>query len=68
MSPTSTPTPAAPSEERGASLVEYVLLLALIVIASLTALTFLGTSNGGSLTRSGDCIAEAPGPPSADCK
>jgi Flp pilus assembly pilin Flp len=31
-----------PSRERGASLIEYVLLLSLIVLACIAAMTFLG--------------------------
>ncbi len=42
--------------ERGASLVEYALLIALIAIACFSAITFLGSGNGASLDRSRDCI------------
>jgi Flp pilus assembly pilin Flp len=38
--------------ERGASLVEYALLVALIALAALTAVQFLGDSTSGSLDRS----------------
>ena len=45
--------------ERGASLVEYALLLALIAIVSFAAVSFLGTSTGGSVDRSGQCMEAA---------
>ncbi len=42
--------------ERGASLVEYALLLALIALVCVTAVQFLGTSASGSLDRSGSSL------------
>ena len=45
--------------DRGASLVEYVLLLSLIALVCLAALSFLGGANGGSLNRSGNSIVNA---------
>lgn len=45
--------------ERGASLVEYALLVALIAIACIGAVTFLGGENAGSVDKSADCIAAA---------
>ncbi len=42
--------------ERGASLVEYALLLALIAIVCVTAVQFLGDSSAASLNRSGSSI------------
>jgi Flp pilus assembly pilin Flp len=42
--------------ERAASLVEYALLIALIALALITAMQFLGDSTGGSLDRSGSSI------------
>jgi pilus assembly protein Flp/PilA len=42
--------------ERGASLVEYALLMALIALVCVTALQFLGNSNSSSLDRSGSSI------------
>lgn len=45
--------------ERGASLVEYALLLALIAVVCIGALTFFGSSNGSGLNRSGSCIKAA---------
>lgn len=41
------------SRERGASLVEYALLLALIAVVCLTAINYFGSSVGGSLGDSG---------------
>lgn len=42
--------------ERAASLVEYALLVALIALAVISALQFLGDSTGGSLSSSGSSI------------
>ncbi|UDY36762.1 Flp family type IVb pilin [Dermatobacter hominis] len=42
--------------ERGASLVEYALLMALIALVCVTALQFLGNSSSSSLDRSGSSI------------
>jgi len=42
--------------ERGASLVEYALLLALIALVCVSAVQFLGGSTGASLDRSGSSI------------
>ncbi|HXH57379.1 hypothetical protein [Iamia sp.] len=40
-------------------MVEYALLIALIALACVGAMTYLGTSAGGDLDRSGSCIAAA---------
>jgi pilus assembly protein Flp/PilA len=48
-------------DDRGASLVEYVLLTALIAIVCLMAIQFLGTSGSESLDRSGSSIVSAIG-------
>lgn len=45
--------------DRGASLVEYALLLALICLACLSALTLLGGNNEAGLTHSQSCIGAA---------
>jgi Flp pilus assembly pilin Flp len=53
------PDPAAPPrpiDERGASLVEYALLIALIAVAALAAITFFGTSLGGSYSMIGSSV------------
>ena len=42
--------------ERAASLVEYALLIALIALALLTAVSFLGDSTSGSLDRSSSSL------------
>ena len=42
--------------ERGASLVEYALLLALIALVCVTAVQFLGSSASGSLDRPGSSL------------
>lgn len=44
------------SAERGASLVEYALLLVLIALVCILALELLGESTGDSLSRSGSSI------------
>ncbi len=46
-------------DERGASLVEYALLVALIAIAAFAAIAFLGTNVGSSLDDSGSKIVNA---------
>ena len=49
------------SDERGASLIEYSLLLALITVACLGALNYFGQENGGSVNRSACEVVEATG-------
>lgn len=46
-------------EDRGASLIEYALLVALIAVACLLAVEFFGDATGGSLSSSGSKIATA---------
>jgi pilus assembly protein Flp/PilA len=46
--------------ERGASLVEYALLVALIAVVCITAVTFLGTSGKDKLDKAGDGISSEP--------
>lgn len=43
-------------QERGASLVEYALLLALIAVVCIAAVTVLGTNLSGSYTDSNESI------------
>ena len=43
-------------DERGASLVEYALLVALIAVVCTAAVTFLGRSGSGKLKGAGDGI------------
>ena len=45
--------------ERGASLVEYALLLALIAVVVFSAVSFFGKSTGGGFGHSKDCISAA---------
>ena len=47
--------------ERGASLVEYALLMALIAAVCIGALQFFGGESGNSLTNSGSRIVVAGG-------
>lgn len=46
-------------DERGASLVEYALLLALIALACVASLMFVGGGTGGGLEKSQSCIGAA---------
>jgi pilus assembly protein Flp/PilA len=45
--------------DRGASLVEYALLLALLVVVCITALTFFGSQLNTSYSTSGNSIVNA---------
>lgn len=45
--------------ERGASLVEYALLLALIAVVCFSAVSFFGSQTGGGFSKSADCISRA---------
>lgn len=45
--------------ERGASMVEYALMLALIAVVCIGAVNYFGSSNGSGLNRSGSCIGAA---------
>lgn len=47
------------SGDKGASLVEYALLFALIVMVCIGAMTLLGTATGDSVSRSADSVALA---------
>jgi len=46
-------------DERGASVVEYCLLLALIALVTFSAVSFFGSSTGGGFTNSAECIRKA---------
>ncbi len=46
------------NDERGASLVEYALLVALIAVVCIVAVNFLGTAAQGKLTKVGQSIAK----------
>ena len=46
-------------DERGASLVEYAMLLALIAVAVFGAVSYFGSSTGGGFSRSQNCIRAA---------
>lgn len=46
----------ARQDERGAGLVEYALLVALIAVVCIGAVTFLGTSESGKLDKAGKGI------------
>jgi pilus assembly protein Flp/PilA len=45
--------------ERGASLVEYALLIALLAVVCFAAVDFLGTSTSGELSRFGSSLSSA---------
>ena len=46
-------------DDRGASLVEYALVLALIAVVCIGAISFFGSSSGNSLDSSGSKIVAA---------
>jgi len=48
-------------DDRGASLVEYALLLALIAVACILAVTFFGTQTSDSFSRTASAVNAAPG-------
>jgi len=55
-----TPDPTGPAiDDRGASLVEYALLVALIAVVCISAVTFFGSSEAGSFTNSANSIVGA---------
>jgi Flp pilus assembly pilin Flp len=45
--------------ERGAGLVEYALLLALIAFVCIGAVQYFGTNNGGSINHSANSVVTA---------
>ena len=45
--------------DRGASMVEYALLVALIAVVCITAIKFLGSSSSDSFSKTGSAIAGA---------
>lgn len=47
------------SEDRGASLVEYALLVGLIAVVCIGALTYFGGESNNSAESSGECIRAA---------
>ena len=47
------------TSQRGASLVEYVLMVSLIAMVCLAAMSYFGGGNGGSLDRSSNLISSA---------
>jgi len=47
------------TSERGASLVEYALLAALIAMVCLVAISYFGSATGGRLSSSGSAITNA---------
>jgi len=46
--------------DRGASLVEYALLIALIAIACIVAVTFFGDATGDTFSRVGSSVEATP--------
>jgi Flp pilus assembly pilin Flp len=58
---------AARRGQRGASLIEYVLLLALIALVCVAALTYFGTNSKNSLGNSCHQIISAGGGTSPNC-
>ena len=54
-------TPSRPTRgrrERGASLVEYALLVALIAVVCIASVTFLGKSSGTKFNKAGNAIGD----------
>jgi Flp pilus assembly pilin Flp len=51
--------PKRDRKERGAGLVEYALLLALIAVVCFGAVSFFGSQSAGGFGKSKDCIAAA---------
>jgi len=49
-------------DERGANLVEYLLLVSLIAIAVIGAVVFLGSQISPKFNQAGSAISTAPGP------
>jgi Flp pilus assembly pilin Flp len=69
QSETTTGSERGRQRERGAGLVEYVLLLSLIALACVGALTFFGGETGGSMADSGSCLLAADGSdPAPECR
>lgn len=62
--PTPTAAPTSPAvgagrrRDRGASMVEYAMLIALIAIVCMSAVTLFGDNTRGSLSRSSNSVAE----------
>ena len=54
-----TVAPRRHRSDRGASLVEYALMISLIAVACIVALSAFGVSNGGSINNSSDKIVLA---------
>lgn len=46
-------------DDRGASLVEYALLVALIAVACIVAVTFLGAEANNNFSRTGSAVFQA---------
>ena len=59
------------ARDRGASLIEYALLLALIAVACFAAVAYLGNQTNGSVNHSKECIDyytnRTGGPPATPC-
>jgi len=49
-------TPSTRGDDRGASLVEYALLIALIAAVCIVAVTFFGTQTGDSFSRTASAV------------
>jgi pilus assembly protein Flp/PilA len=59
-----------PRDERGASLVEYALLVALIAVVCITAITYFGTNQKQNYSKYNTCVgwAGSTGPTPAACQ
>jgi len=55
----SPPGPRRARDQRAASLVEYVMMIALIALVCITAISYFGGTNSGSVNDSADSIVNA---------
>jgi Flp pilus assembly pilin Flp len=54
--------------DRGATLVEYALIVALVVVASFGAIQFLTTQSEAEVATQADCVSTRPPPPSCQSR
>lgn len=52
-------------KDAGATLVEYALIIALVVVACLGAIEFLGTEASNDMQNQSNCVKAVPGSPEA---
>ena len=59
MTRSHSPPGGSARDERAASLVEYVMMIALIAVVCITAITYFGSTNAGSVNDSSSRIVTA---------